>query len=93
MHQVVVLKGGYKWTPFFLNQQFLNFNKNLKIVTIKILRYDKNKSSSPLNLVSKLIIFFQNSLVLGPQKRGLEKVVLFIPKKNNIVQSVAPLKF
>ena len=60
---------------------------------LKILRYDKNKSHSSLNLVSKLLIFFQNGLVLGPQKRGPQKVVLFIPKKHNIVQSVAPLKF
>ena len=60
---------------------------------LKILRYDKNESSSPLNLVSKLQFFFQNGLVLGPQKRGPQKVVLFIPKKHNIVQSVAPLKF
>ena len=60
---------------------------------LKILRYDNNKSYSPLNLVSKLLIFFQNGLVLGPQKRGPQKVVLFIPKKHNTVQSVAPLKF
>ena len=86
-------KGGYNWTPFFWNQQFLNFNKNLKIVTLKILRYDKKKSSSPLNLFSKLLIFFQNGLVLSPQKRGPQKVVLFILKKYNTVQSVAPLKF
>ena len=60
---------------------------------LKILRYDKNKSSSPLNLVSRLLKKIKNSLVLGPQKRGPQKVVLFIPKKHNIVQSVAPLKF
>ena len=70
----------------------MNFNKNLKIVMLKILRYDKKKSS-PLNLVSKLQFFFQNCLVLDPQKRGPQKVVLFIPKKHDIVQSVAPLKF
>ena len=72
---------------------FLNFNKNFKIVTLKILRYDKNKSCSPLNLVSKLLKKNQNGLVLGPQKRGPQKVVLFIPKKHNTVQILATLKF
>ena len=60
---------------------------------LKILRYEKIKSRSPLNLVSKILYFFLNGLVLGPQKRVPQKVVLNIPKKHNIVQSVVPLKF
>ena len=77
---------------FFLKLANFELQQEFEDSYAQNLRYDKKKSRSSLNLVSKLLIFFQNGLVLGCQKRGPQKVVLFIQKKHNTIQSVPPLK-
>ena len=81
MHQVVVPKVGYKWTPFFLKSTISKLQQEFEDSYVQKFKIRQKKSSSPLNLLSKLLFFFQNGLVLGPRKRGPQKVVLVFLEK------------
>jgi len=67
-------------------------DEKLKIVTLKMWGYNKNKSCSALNIVFKLLFKKKMIEIKGFKKGGTHKLVQFFSKKKNTVSGVLPLK-